>query len=151
MEQLFSFFGIWTWWIIAAALLILELLVSGVFLVWLGIAAAGVAIMNLFIATSWQVQTVVFGVLSIVLLLIGRPLVVRRIHNTTDQPNLNRRMYSYVGNDYVLTRAIRNGNGKVKIDDNLWQVSGPDLPAGARVTVTGVDGMRLVVEAASGN
>ena len=40
------------------------------------------------------------------------------------------------------------GSGRVRIDDTVWQVRGPDAPAGARVKVTGADGPVLKVETA---
>jgi len=33
---------------------------------------------------------------------------------------------------------IVDGRGRVRVDDTVWLVEGPDLPAGARVQVTGV-------------
>ena len=38
------------------------------------------------------------------------------------------------------------GGGKVRLDDTLWMANGPDLEAGAEVTVVGVDGTVLRVE-----
>ncbi|HFC05067.1 MAG TPA: NfeD family protein, partial [Rhizobiales bacterium] len=35
MDTLLSFFGPWTWFIIAIALFLLELLAAGVFFIWL--------------------------------------------------------------------------------------------------------------------
>jgi membrane protein implicated in regulation of membrane protease activity len=40
------------------------------------------------------------------------------------------------------------GRGRVRIDDSVWQVRGPDAPAGPRVVVTGADGSVLEVKAA---
>jgi membrane protein implicated in regulation of membrane protease activity len=48
-----------------------------------------------------------------------------------------------------LDEAIINGSGKLKIEDALWDVDGPDLPAGAKVKVIGVNGLRLVAEKAN--
>jgi inner membrane protein len=53
-----------------------------------------------------------------------------------------------VGRVFVLEQPIVNGVGKLRIDDTLWDVDGPDLPTGARVKVTGLNGMRLVAETA---
>jgi len=36
----------------------------------------------------------------------------------------------------------------VRVDDGFWQVTGPDLPAGTEVRVTGSDGSMLQVVAA---
>jgi membrane protein implicated in regulation of membrane protease activity len=45
----------------------------------------------------------------------------------------------------VLVEPIEHGSGKAKLGDGVWKVSGPELPAGARVRVVGVDGVVLKV------
>ena len=55
------------------------------------------------------------------------------------------------GKSYVLDEAIINGRGKIKIDDTLWEVTGPDLPQGASVKIVGVEGLRLRAVPGSGN
>ena len=144
MAELFPALGQWVWWILAGLLLIVELLLAGIFFVWLGIAAAIMGVIDLVSPPlSWQVEVVIFAVLSAVLVIAGRPWLKRRQALESDQPNLNRRMHDYVGKSYVLDEAIINGRGKVKIDDTLWEVTGPDLPQGAWVRIVGVDGLRL--------
>jgi hypothetical protein len=52
-----------------------------------------------------------------------------------------------VGRDFLLERAIVNGAGAIRVHDSVWRVTGPDLPAGARVRVTAVEeGVLLRVE-----
>lgn len=148
MASLFSEAGVWTWWIIALVLLIAELLVTGIFFIWLGVAAAAVAIVVLFVDMPWQAEVALFAALSVALVLVARPWLRRRHAMRSDQPNLNRRNYNYVGRSYVLQEPIVNGRGRLDIEDTLWDVEGPDLPAGARVRVTAAHGMRLTVEAA---
>jgi membrane protein implicated in regulation of membrane protease activity len=144
MAELFPALGQWVWWILAGLLLIIELLLAGIFFVWLGIAAAIMGVID-FLAPplSWQVEILIFATLSAVLVIAGRPWLKRRQAVESDQPNLNRRIQDYVGRSYVLDEAIINGRGKVKIDDTLWEVTGPDLPQGAWVRIVGVDGLRL--------
>jgi membrane protein implicated in regulation of membrane protease activity len=48
----------------------------------------------------------------------------------------------------VLADPIVEGRGRVRIDDTVWQVHGPDAPAGSRIVVTGADGSILRVEPA---
>ena len=62
-----------------------------------------------------------------------------------EQPNLNQRGLQYVGSELVLVEPIAQGSGKAKLGDGVWKVSGPELPAGARVRVTGVNGTILTV------
>jgi membrane protein implicated in regulation of membrane protease activity len=46
----------------------------------------------------------------------------------------------------VVVQAIENGSGRVKLGDSEWLVHGPDVAAGDRVRVSGVDGATLLVE-----
>lgn len=146
MNELLSLFGSWTWWILACVLLILELLVPGVFFIWLGVAAAAVGLIELIIDLPWQMEIAVFGVLSLALVLVARPWVLKRQDIDTDHPNLNQRMKDFVGRRFVLEKAIVNGRGSIRIDDTLWDVVGPDMKKGSWVTVTGLEGLRLTVE-----
>lgn len=52
----------------------------------------------------------------------------------------------YIGEALVLEAPIQNGVGRVRLGNREWQVRGPNLPAGARVRVTGVDGTVLLVD-----
>ena len=150
MGELFPFFGNWAWWILACVLLILELMAPGVFLVWLGVAAAAVGVVELVFDMPWQVEIAVFSVLSLVLVLVARPWVLKRQQIDTDQPHLNQRMMEYVGHKFILEKAIVNGRGSIRIDDTLWDVIGEeDQKAGTWVRVTDVDGLRLRVTSAS--
>ncbi|MEF3007260.1 NfeD family protein, partial [Pseudomonas aeruginosa] len=55
----------------------------------------------------------------------------------------------YGGRVLVLSEAIVNGIGQVRLEDTVWRVAGPDLPRGSRVRVTGSEGATLRVEAVS--
>lgn len=147
MSELLGFFGGWTWWILAGVLLITELLAPGVFFMWLGAAAAAVGLIELVYDMSWQMEIAVFAVLSVVCVVVGRPWLLKRQHVESDQPYLNKRINQYVGQRHVLASPIVNGRGQIRIDDTLWDVIGPDLEKDAWVKVTGVDGLRLQVEA----
>jgi membrane protein implicated in regulation of membrane protease activity len=64
----------------------------------------------------------------------------------SDQPLLNRRGHQYVGRVFTLGNPIVNGEGKIKVDDSIWKIRGPDCEPGARVRVNGVDGVVLTIE-----
>jgi inner membrane protein len=63
-----------------------------------------------------------------------------------DNPYLNRRKMGYVGRTFTLKEPIVDGRGRLTIEDTVWEIEGPDLSAGARVKVTAVSGMSLIVE-----
>ena len=142
---IFESLGNWTWWIVAGVMFILELMVPALFFMWFGFAAVITGVLVLFIAMGWQWQLATFAILTVILLLISRR-VFGRTGWRTDKPLLNRRMASFIGKTYVLETAIRNGHGKVKINDTMWNVQGEDAAAGSRVTVVGSDGSTLLVE-----
>ena len=75
---------------------------------------------------------------------IGR-LAFTRIRVRSSKLHLNRRAESYVGRTFTLERPIVDGRGRLKVDDTVWQVEGPDLPVGTRVRVTGVENTLLRV------
>ncbi len=145
MEQFFPYVGGWFWWIIAIILLIGELFSPGVFLIWLAGAAALTGIFDYFLELTWRMEIALFAVFSVALVLASWQRVMASRKAVSDEPHLNRRQASYVGRSIPLEDAIVNGTGKVRIEDTLWQVTGPDLPKGALVTVTGVSDARLTV------
>jgi membrane protein implicated in regulation of membrane protease activity len=144
---IFEMLGGWTWWILGLALLAGEVLAPGFFFLWFGIAAILIGISALLIAWPWQLQIVGFGILSLISAVIGRKLMGYR-DVESDDPNLNIRAARLEGRTFVLAEPIEAGSGRMKVDDSVWRVSGPDLPAGAKVMVTGADGTTLTVEAA---
>lgn len=146
MDQLLPF-GNWFWWIAAGLLLILELIAPGVFFMFLAGAALTVGILDTALSLGWRIELVLFAAFSLVFVLAGRPFLKKRHVFDSDRPNLNRRMYDYVGKNFVLSEPVVDGKGRLRIEDTIWDVRGPDLPQGSRVRVTGVDGMRLTVEA----
>ncbi len=136
----------WHWFVFAALLLSFEMLVPGVLFMWLSIAAVATGLILLaFPEMGWETQFLAFAVLSIASVVSGRAWV--KSHPTpSDQPNLNIRGAQYVGRSFVLDEAIENGTGKLVVDDTMWKIAGDDVPAGARVRVTGMDGQTLTVE-----
>ena len=145
MQELFPLVGIWFWWIVAGALLLLELITPGVFAMWLALAAASVGITDYFVDLSWQLELLAFAGFSLVYVYLARPWYSKSTLQNSDQPNLNQRIYAFVGKSFVLTEPIVNGQGKLDIEGTRWDVLGPNLAKGATVRVTAVEGMKLRV------
>ena len=146
METLLAGLGPWVWWILGGLFLIIELTAPGVFFVWLALAAAVVGAVSFVHDFSWQIDIALFAILSVVFVLLVRPWYAQRNAVASDRPNLNQRLYDYVGRTYVLEEAIRDGTGKIRVDDTLWDALGSDLAKGGRVKVVAVEGLRLRVE-----
>jgi inner membrane protein len=52
----------------------------------------------------------------------------------------------YIGQVVKVPRGIADGSGKIKLGQRKWVLRGPNVPAGASVRVTGVDGTILIVD-----
>lgn len=148
MSEYFATLLFWHWWILALVMIIIEMMAPGFFLMWIGAAAAVTGLITM-IAPSlpWEAQFVLFGVLAIASVVGARYYFKRNPIETTDS-TLNKRGAQYVGRTFSLEEAIVNGFGKVRVGDSVWRAEGPDLPAGDRVKVIGVDGAALKVEKA---
>jgi inner membrane protein len=134
----------------AAALLLFaaETLAPGAFMLWLGFAAVVVFVGVLLVpGMSLLTQVTAFVLLSFVSIQIYRTWF-RGKQRVSDQPMLNRRAAQLVGRVVPLEQGIVNGRGRVQIADALWDVDGPDLPAGTPVRIASVEGMTLRVEPA---
>ena len=52
----------------------------------------------------------------------------------------------YIGRVVTVPGGIENGSGRVELGRTQWPLRGPDVPAGAKVRITGVDGRVLIVD-----
>lgn len=137
----------WDWLAFGTVLLILEVFGAGGYLLWIGVAAAAVGVLTyVFPELPWAWQFLVFALLSVLTAVFWWQRQ-RSSAKPSDAPGLNRRGSEFVGRSFVLHEAIVDGRGKIKAGDSLWLVTGPDLPAGSSVRVTGQDGVLLKVEA----
>ena len=136
----------WDWLAFGSILLILEVFGAGGYLLWTGIAAAIVGVLTyLFPAMGWAWQFLLFGCLSVLTAVFWwrrqNPAAV-----ASGQPGLNQRGSEFFGREFVLHEAIIGGRGKIRAGDTLWLVTGPELPAGSQVRVSGQEGVLLKVD-----
>jgi membrane protein implicated in regulation of membrane protease activity len=140
---LFASLGAWNWLILAAALITLEVLAPGIFLIWLGLAALVTGLLSFAITLGWQAQILAFAVFTIAAVPAWRHFATRK--GNLDAPFLNQRSEALVGREFTLEKPIVDGVGTLRIDDTVWRVGGPNLPAGMRVRIVAADGALLTV------
>ena len=138
----------WHWWLAAVVFIVIEIVAPGFVFLWIGVAAGIVGLLLLAVPSmTWQIQFLIFALLSVVTLVAWRAYL-RRHPTETDRPALNRRGEQYVERVFTLEEAIVNGHGKLHVDDSTWKIEGEDMPSGAKVRVTGVESTVLKVEKA---
>lgn len=136
----------WIWLAIGVTLLIGEVLIPGVFLLWIGLAGLATGLIVAIASDlSFEIQGMLFAILSIVSVIVGRNIMKNTPEESVETPNLNKKGAALVGKNYVLASDIVNGEGRVKVGDTVWTATGQDMPVGTRVTVDEVDGTKLHV------
>jgi membrane protein implicated in regulation of membrane protease activity len=148
MNEMFVTLGTWNWLIFGVVLMALELIAPGVFLFWLGLAALLVGLLSFAFHPSWQVQILMFAVFAAAAVPVWRRVARSHAAGAANSPFLNKRADALVGRVFTLEKPIIDGAGTVRIDDTIWRVAGPDVPAGSRVKIVQADGARLTVAVA---
>ncbi|WP_245646571.1 NfeD family protein [Sphingomonas soli] len=134
------------WLILAALLALTELMVPGIFLVFVA-AGAGVTglVTLLFPHFPLLLQVALFAAGSSAAVALGRQWYLRNPGPSPD-PLLNDRVARLIGQVVTVAEPIEAGCGKVRVGDGEWLARGPDAPAGAHVRITGAEGNSLTVE-----
>jgi membrane protein implicated in regulation of membrane protease activity len=148
MAEMFSTLGTWNWLIFGFILMALELAAPGVFLFWLGLAALLVGLVSFAIKPHWQTQLLMFAVFAAAAVPAWRHFARSSTSASQSNPLLNKRTEALIGRVFTLEKPIIDGSGTVRIDDTIWRVAGPDVPAGSRVKIVRADGASLTVAAA---
>ena len=133
-------------WLIAMVLFgVLEAVTVGLTSIWFAVGALA-ALIAASLGAFALVQVVVFLVVSFVTLLLVRPLAQRYINDRKEPTNADR----VIGREAVVTQAIDNlkGEGQVNVSGAVWTARSQEeapLPAGARVRVLRIEGVKVIV------
>lgn len=147
MDDLGSLDPHWIWLSIGLVLAALEMVVPGVYLIWLALAALITGTLTFVLDLGIVVQVTNFIFLSLIVVFSAKRWLRDRPITGAD-PLMNDRQGRMIGQSAVVTVAIEGGTGRVRYGDSEWAARGPDLAVGVRVRITGADGTRLVVEPA---
>ncbi len=135
-------------WILIAILCgAVEIFSSGFWFLWLAIAALLIAVASaLGIISTIPAQLLVFSIITLVLIVFTRPLLMKTIKTDDKVSNIK----ALIGQQGMsLTPVTPLHYGQVKVNGEIWTaVSEEYIEENIRVVVTGVDGVKLVVDKA---
>ena len=134
----------WTWWIAGVLLVVVEVVAPGTFFLWMGVSAGVVGVV-LYLAPgiAWEIQLAIFAACSLLSILLSRKYLQKSKEETS---TLGQRGKRYIGMVVLVEDAIANGIGKVRVEDTLWRVQGPDVEKGSRVRIVDINGATFQVE-----
>jgi membrane protein implicated in regulation of membrane protease activity len=139
----------WHWFALCGIALLFEMLIPGIFFMFVAAGAATVGVVLLIapdLPLTWQL--LIFISVAIVTAYVGRKYLVRFQHHrhATDVETLNKRGTEFIGQAIVLVEPIVAGRGRARVGDGTWTVTGPDAPAGTLVEVIASNGNELRVK-----
>jgi inner membrane protein len=146
IQDAFISLGAWAWIILGVLLIGVELLAPGAFFLWLGLAAIATGLIDAVLDLSWQASALVFALLCVAAVVLGRFVTRSKTQPDAEVAPLNQRGQSLVGRVFTLETPIKDGEGRVRVDDSSWRVVGADRFAGAKVRIVRVEGSTLVVD-----
>ena len=135
----------WFWLSLGLLLGVAEMVAPGFFLMWLGLAALIVGILDYFLPITLAYQVAMFATLSVITVFAGKKFLQENPIES-DDANLNDRGARMTGEIVIVVEPITNGHGRVKVGDSVWTARGIDAAIGASVRVIGADGAVLLVE-----
>lgn len=133
-----------TVWLIAfLGLLLIEFLTVGLVSIWFALGALA-ALITTFMTESIVIQGIVFVVVSIIALLVTRPLMKKFKVNGFEPTNTDR----VIGKVAEVTKEIKpNSYGEVVIFGTEWMAaSKKKIAVGEKVVVEKIEGAKLIVK-----
>lgn len=133
------------WLVLGVILFVIEGLTVGLVCLWFGFGAIA-AMFSTFIFSNIYIQWIVFIIVSLISLVLLRPLIKKSFY----VPNTKTNASSLIGKTTILTDNIEeNKHGRLKFGDISWiaiSVTGDTIDKGEKVKVVYIDGNKLVVE-----
>lgn len=136
------------WVIIGVLLLILELVTGTTYILWPAVAALFVGIVTFILPLGWEMQFLLFFLLSTALLVFGHVYVRPRVKGG-EPSDLNDRARWMIGERVRAVADFDMGSGRVQMGDTQWRAKVADgtAVAGQELRIMSVDGTTLICEA----
>ena len=138
---------VYVWLIVFIVLTAIEMATFQLVTIWFAVGAVAAFITSLF-STSLEIQLIVFLAVSMLLLILVRPIAGRFLQTKTVKTNVD----SLIGDYATVTARIHNQEGFGKavirwsgVDSSCRRRMNEIIEAGSRVVVTGIRGVKLIV------
>ena len=137
----------WQYWLIASGIFfVCEIVTVGFLLFWFGIAGLITMVVSLF-TSNIIIQSVVFLVTSVILILSTKPFVKKFVNKETIVTNAN----SLIGKKAIVIQEINNlqGTGQIKIGGEIWSAQNETdsvISENQEVEIIKIEGVKLIVK-----
>ena len=132
------------WLVITVLALIIEGSTAGLTTIWFAVAAAISFVLSLF-SINVYVQIIVFFVVSILLLVLTRPLIAKTLVKQKEKTNADK----IIGAKALVIEEINElaGTGQIKISGMVWSAKSPEIIGkDEKVLMKDIKGVHVIVE-----
>lgn len=132
------------WIILAIALIVLDLCTSAFLFSWFSVGSICAVIADSF-GASVIVQIIIFFVVSLILMLIGYPIVKKNIRNKVKRTPLMEE--TYIGKIMTAEEEIKEST-KIKLGGNYWtaQNIGDTINKDQNFQIVGIKGNKMIIK-----
>lgn len=131
------------WFVAFLVLLVIELSTVNLVSIWFAVGSIAAMICSFF-TDSLVIQTIVFLVVSVISLLITKPLM-KKFKGFDITPTNSDRVIGKIGK--VTKKIQENQYGEVQIYGNTWTArSDEEIDVGEKVKVLSIEGVKLIVK-----
>ena len=140
----------WQIWLLLAGLFFIgEMITVGFLIFWLGIGALLAMIVSFF-TTNIIIQTAVFVISSIILILATKPFVKKFV----DVKKTNTNVFSIIGKKALVIKELDpiNAKGQIKVNSEIWSAeseNGEKIGEGSEVEIIRINGVKAIVKKVS--
>lgn len=134
------------WLIFAAILGIGEIIIPGVFLIWIAAAAAITGVLTFAVGLLPAFQFGLFALLCIFAVYLGRKWYLERGASVED-PLLNDRSARMIGQSVTVTEDVNEHEGRAKVGDSQWPARGASIKKGKSAKIIDVKDGIIHIEA----
>lgn len=133
------------WTLVLVISVIVEALTVDLVSIWFAVGAV-IALIGEFLGLNETLQIIVFVIVSLVCIVISRPLAKKYLRGNTVKTNLDR----MIGKHCLVTETITADNkGEVKVMGNLWSATSLNnerIQIGEYAEVVSIEGSHVIVK-----
>ncbi|MGI6206522.1 MAG: NfeD family protein [Anaerovoracaceae bacterium] len=137
--------NVWVWIAAAVVFIIIEAITLGLTSIWFAVGSVASAVTAMF-TDNIIIQLAVFVAVSLVLVLITRPIAIEKVNRKTVATNVE----SLIGRTaYAFTDITREDGGQIKLEGTVWSAvpsaDSQEIKKGDTVKILEVKGVKLIV------
>ncbi len=147
MADFFTTWGAWHWLVLGVVLLGIELAITSTYLLWPAVAALCVGILLFIAPMGWEMQLMLFFVISVATLVLGRTHFQKFVKGG-EVSDVNDPGRAMIGRQVRAIADFDGREGRVSVGDTQWKarMEAGTAADGDLLTIVGVTGATLIVE-----